>query len=335
MKTADNYAAWQIDEKDFPKHGIIEEQIRFLIGYGILAPSTHNTQPWLFEVAGNRLILKINPSLMLPQADPSGRGLQISLGCCVANISVAAGHFGLDVDCAWSEAEVTLVFSKSAKIGVRDALFDGITKRYSAKLAYESSPLWVEHKSALLSIEDAGGSQLTLLTDVSDIQKAAESQRQATLDFAGNKAFFKELGQWLRATNTKMADGMPGFVVGATNAQSVVMKTVIPRFGPAVKIMAKKDASLVGGSSAVGFITTDTDTKKAWFDAGRHYELLALQATVLGISMTPLAAQIESSKARPKLSKVFSLPGKPQIFFRVGYSKHMPYHTPRRYNTNI
>ena len=46
----DNYVAWDIDEKKFPRNGNLQDQIQFLIGYGILAPSTHNTQPWEFIV---------------------------------------------------------------------------------------------------------------------------------------------------------------------------------------------------------------------------------------------------------------------------------------------
>jgi len=41
-----NYAAWGIDVNSFPQDGGIEDQLRFLIGFAILAPSGHNSQPW-------------------------------------------------------------------------------------------------------------------------------------------------------------------------------------------------------------------------------------------------------------------------------------------------
>ena len=34
---------WAITEQDFPVAGSVEEQLRFLLGYAILAPSSHNT----------------------------------------------------------------------------------------------------------------------------------------------------------------------------------------------------------------------------------------------------------------------------------------------------
>lgn len=51
----DNYKAWEVREIDFPSSGTIEEQIRFLLNYGVLAPSIHNTQPWIFEIKNNEL----------------------------------------------------------------------------------------------------------------------------------------------------------------------------------------------------------------------------------------------------------------------------------------
>jgi len=41
-------ASWQINEQDFPRGEDSTEKLKFLIRYAILAPSSHNTQPWKF-----------------------------------------------------------------------------------------------------------------------------------------------------------------------------------------------------------------------------------------------------------------------------------------------
>jgi hypothetical protein len=41
--------AWHISESDFPQQGTPAKQLQFLIKYAVLAPSGHNTQPWLFN----------------------------------------------------------------------------------------------------------------------------------------------------------------------------------------------------------------------------------------------------------------------------------------------
>ncbi|MBI3589397.1 MAG: hypothetical protein HY093_03230 [Candidatus Liptonbacteria bacterium] len=46
----ENYAPWEIDVEAFPKKGSLDDQLKFLLGFAILAPSTHNSQPHiLFE----------------------------------------------------------------------------------------------------------------------------------------------------------------------------------------------------------------------------------------------------------------------------------------------
>lgn len=47
--------AWKIKEENFPEMGEIEEKMRFLLNYAILAPSSHNTQPWKFSIKGNNI----------------------------------------------------------------------------------------------------------------------------------------------------------------------------------------------------------------------------------------------------------------------------------------
>ena len=91
----DNYRAWQIDPKDFYETQTQEEKLRFLLQFAVLAPSTHNSQPWLFELKEGSCLIYFNRSLRLPEADPKGRDLYISLGCCVENLILAATYFGM------------------------------------------------------------------------------------------------------------------------------------------------------------------------------------------------------------------------------------------------
>jgi hypothetical protein len=39
---------WDVRETDFPIAGTSAEKLRFLLNYAVLAPSGHNSQPWLF-----------------------------------------------------------------------------------------------------------------------------------------------------------------------------------------------------------------------------------------------------------------------------------------------
>ena len=48
---------WQVAEDDFPVNGSTTEKLKFLLNYAILAPSTHNAQPWLFTLVDDAVEL--------------------------------------------------------------------------------------------------------------------------------------------------------------------------------------------------------------------------------------------------------------------------------------
>src|SRR5215510_8529110 len=50
------FQAWNVSECQFPKEGTKTEQLKFLLNYAILAPSSHNTQPWLFRIVDDNII---------------------------------------------------------------------------------------------------------------------------------------------------------------------------------------------------------------------------------------------------------------------------------------
>src|ERR671913_126650 len=85
---------WEVSATDFPATSPIEAQLRFLLRYAILAPSTKNSQPWAFSVQGNRIHIIADLSRDQPIADAGRRELYISLGCALENLLVAAEHFG-------------------------------------------------------------------------------------------------------------------------------------------------------------------------------------------------------------------------------------------------
>jgi len=48
---------WQVSERDFPREGSWSstEKMKFLLRYAILAPSSHNSQPWKFRIPDSEI----------------------------------------------------------------------------------------------------------------------------------------------------------------------------------------------------------------------------------------------------------------------------------------
>src|SRR5581483_4303632 len=72
------------------------EVIRDLVRAAILAPSMHNTQPWLFQVSreSQTIALYIDPARMLRHGDPHGRGAHIAGGAALFNLRTATAMAG-------------------------------------------------------------------------------------------------------------------------------------------------------------------------------------------------------------------------------------------------
>lgn len=77
----------------------LDPVIADVLYHASLAPSGHNTQPWVVRVPdANRLIIGTTHDRWLPQVDPENRELLLSLGCFLENLIVTARHRGLDVE---------------------------------------------------------------------------------------------------------------------------------------------------------------------------------------------------------------------------------------------
>jgi nitroreductase len=45
-----NLEAWEVMESDFPEEDSLQDKLKFLLRYAILAPSGPNSQPWNFAI---------------------------------------------------------------------------------------------------------------------------------------------------------------------------------------------------------------------------------------------------------------------------------------------
>ena len=329
-----NYQAWLIDPKDFPKHGTIEDKIRFLTGYGVLAPSTHNTQPWLFTVNGNALTIMPDLDLRLKEADPTSRNLYISLGACLYNIEVAAAYFGFNTESEIvsdkKKVSIQVQFHRAHRRNTKLAyLFPAIPKRYSEKRILLPVSLSASDWSALEPY-DSSGVSVAFLKDKLAIQQLAADVFQAAASYKTNPLFGRELASWVRSNKTKRFDGMTGRTSGLTEGKAMVGKFLMSNFPKTMKLFAKKYYKQTITSSALGLIATDDDTPEAWILTGKAYEQIALRGVLRNVSLTPMAAMIETDY-RQKLRKYFEgVEIYPQMFFRLVKIDKEAVHTPRR-----
>ena len=71
---------WRINADGFPASGFATDRLEYLLGYAILAPSPHNSQPWLFRLNTSDVEIFADRRRALPVTDPHGRELRLACG---------------------------------------------------------------------------------------------------------------------------------------------------------------------------------------------------------------------------------------------------------------
>ena len=80
MQPEASLLAWDVSHSDFPANSSQQDRLSFLLRYAILAPSSHNSQPWKFNVTKDEILVFADKSRWLQVADADQRELYLSLG---------------------------------------------------------------------------------------------------------------------------------------------------------------------------------------------------------------------------------------------------------------
>jgi len=332
---------WEIAETTFPRNRTKVEKLHYCVNYASLAPSAHNSQPWLFQVESDRIDLYADLRRALPAVDPNHRELVISCGAALYNLVLALRYFGYDSSTevlakevlpAGGESKVLLARVHVGAAGQASAeerdLFHAISKRRTSRLPFESRPI---PKSFLAEIEEIARNQqawVLLLQELGMRESTANFVAQANRVQIASKGFRDELASWSASTRKGRRDGMPGYATGAsfllTYAGEFLFRTF--RFAD---WQARRDRGLVLQAPALFLLGTAEDSPEQWLRTGQALEAIALRACLECIWLAFLNQPIEVTLLRAYVKKEFGIDGYPQLLIRMGYGPTGG-HTPRR-----
>jgi nitroreductase len=317
-------------EQNFPVTAPVELQLRFMLGYAILAPSTRNTQPWRFAVQGNTVRLFADPTRGQPVSDPERRELYISLGCALENLLVAAEHYGFRHEVTYfpdpgsAELAAQVTFTRGGMTpGARAGLMvDAIVRRHNDNSVYRPLAVPEEARRRLQACRQESELQLYLTDDHLFRRWVDQLTLEADrLEFA-NPAFRKELGYWI-------GQG----VFGTPKVVSPLGRIAVTRVDLAGPVAAQ-DGEIVESAALLGLISATGDTHLAHVRTGQLFQRLWLTATATGVSIHPMSQTMRVPALRMAMAELLPTRGWiPQHLFRIGYSSRveMPGHrTPRR-----
>jgi nitroreductase len=338
--SAANLTGWDITPSAFPTTASRAEQARFAVAYAILAPSSHNTQPWRFLVSDSEVLVCADRSRSLPVIDPYDRELVISCGAALFNLRVALARFGLATEIHLLPqandpdilARVTFAPGAAIPPGLGEFI-DAITRRRTNRLAFadEPPPLTLEEKLRAAAARE--GVNAAILRAAPDRARVAELIAQADRQQFADPHFRRELASWIHPS--RRDDGMPAFSQGmaplvdaATPIAAMVIRTFDVGHG-----VAAAHGELARGSPMLAVLATRTDNQEAWLATGQALERLLLAATEAGYSASYLNQPIEVPQLRARLAEelVDELDAAryPQLILRIGRGGDIP-PSPRR-----
>ena len=335
-------STWDVTEDEFPKKGALHEKISFILKYAILAPSGHNTQPWLFKIVGDRTIeLYADRTRALPVVDPDDREMIISCGAALGQLRLAANHFGLaDITDLLPDTNINPdLLAKvelkegdtiTQKLAQQDALlFEAITKRRSNRSPFESKKLPDDLLVSLKDIARVHGAWLEIVEEDLKKKSIADLISQGDKIQLSDKKFRRELAAWIHPNRSNSRDGMPGYAHGIPDIASYVGPFLIRTFDIG-KGQAAKDTQLATGSPVLAVLGTDADEPLNWIQTGQVLARILLRARAENVWTSFMDQPIEVPELRLRLREALGrTAGFPQLLMRLGYSKDVK-PTPRR-----
>lgn len=307
---------------------LVVPHLRPLVSSAIKAASSHNTQPWKFQLEANRINVMPDFERRCPVVDPDDHHLFASLGCAAENMAITAHSVGLRAHVGFDErtGEVQLDFEATAVS--TPALVNAIDLRQCSRSLYDGSALSAKEVHLLEEAGRGEGVSLRLLTGTPALEQTAEYVAAGNTAQFADPAWRRELQHWVRF-NARSArstgDGLYGPSMGNPAVPDWVGRLFM-QMAFSVKQQNRKDIRFIRQSSAVAVLISDRDDRRHWVEAGRCYQRLALQAATLDLRTAFINQPVEVAALRPQYAAHLGLQPaqRPDLLVRIGRGPLMP-----------
>jgi len=312
--------------------GLSDDEIKILY-LASLAPSGHNTQPWMITIKGpRRWVIRSDKLRWLPAVDPDNREMMLSIGAFIENLSVAAGIQGY-------EAEIDVIGKDNFSSEIAEVrLIKGKPTTVSDKVIKERRTVRKHLLKNTLSMEDINhlvGSNKNTVFYYPLHSKEGSYLSQANV-LANKSQVYREdaqteLAKWIRWTDREARQYCNGLTPESMEMEGIVRwyskhffnKTdVLSKTfkNETIKLVEEQVQNCAGwlvvksnGSTVADLINTGRVLQSAWLSA--HEKLIAFH---------PMTQVLEETPWRTELATELGHSGNIQFVIRIGYIKAYP-----------
>jgi hypothetical protein len=304
-----------------------KQKIEYLLQFAILAPSTHNTQPWLVHIEGDSCNIYLDNSKQLPAADPVKRNMYISLGAFIKNLEIAASAYDIKFTLDYRIDEkniaefkfINLDKDNKLKANFKDKL-SSIQTRYNYRGPFKALNVEEINKvKSILNSESSDNVKVNFIQDTKVIETLANATANGLRQAYGTEQFRKEISSWIRSNISSSKDGIPGYALRMNTLQSLILPKIMKHKNIGDKLAGLNYNSFIT-SSAVTIISSSKNSPSDWLEVGRIAQACFIELENNGFAYSIYVAAIEMNLLTEQEKKTITQNNnqKPQFLFCIG-----------------
>ncbi|HEY2677695.1 MAG TPA: hypothetical protein VGI65_12060 [Steroidobacteraceae bacterium] len=294
----DAYEPWTSFSADAPRSALS------VVHAAVLAANAHDTQPWKFHPGTDGIEIGADLERNLGGMDPFRREMHLSLGCALENAALMARSLGYAAPiriAGGSLLQPSTLDGNAASIGLTPGsveispLVAAIPHRHTNRSPYQGGrSVPNEALASLQALAGDGAARLVWITDPGARRDFAQATVAATESIVADAAMIADSDHWFRGTDQEIAQHRDGPTLYCAGLSPMVLSfaRLMPSPSPESShrhwISQTRDAQL-GTRPVIGLITVhDLYDRDQSLRAGRLWQRLHLQGTLLGLGMQPL-----------------------------------------------
>ena len=308
---------------DYEGMDSIPSKLRHLLNYAVLAPSTHNTQPWLFRVSDKTIDVLADRSRALGVIDPDDKSLVMSCGVASGVLAMALEAVGFQFQVAHlpdsSEPDLISRFNITSEGERKDdwkETLNAIRLRRSVRAGYKNKVFQESELESILPKNLKAGCQIKLINSSENEVSVLNAILEAENFRQADKHYVRENASWINPIRRRSKDGIP------TSQEK--MPTLGQLWSPDA-IFNQKGERL----TLVGVFESQGNRTIQWIRSGFLMADVLVQASRMGMSAAIINHPLHIPSIYNSIERVISEGWTAQIIVRFGFAEHAPV-TPRR-----
>jgi len=299
-----------------------------------LAPSGHNTQPWLVKyIEPYHWIVANDKSKWLPAVDPTQRETMLSIGAFIQNLEFAANNAGYSCN-----------FNMLAKTNQDEDILEVQLKKNIAAIKYDISKIKKRrtvrsgYLNDVLKNEDAAYLQENendffhfLPNNSKEHQWINEQTVEANRLQSYRDAAQKELSEWIRFSSSQAKKNCDGLTTAGMEIAGI-SGWVLRNFYTQKDVLTNKFReqgidkvkNQVAHSAGWFIITSKDHLPETLLETGKRFQRFFLKVRDKNIAIHPMTQILEETETKKQLNTSIGITDEIQFILRTGYLSQYP-----------